>query len=426
VPLPSSSAASAGAQANGQAPASPAAAQLQQPSGMSWKSKLQVGLQQGSGPAGVGSPVQHSTPDHSAASSNGGAPHHHQHSSSRHHSSSSAAAAAGQVVPKRAGTPPVGFFMQQPPTQLGGARLRVTDTGAVVFETSAGTANGSASGNSQQQQRRLNLVRGLRNGEGEYNCFLNVIIQSLWHLRPFREALLALNPAKSSATGKPATAAAAVAQPLANGNHPASPVATSAVHPDTQVLQALCAIFTALATPPEARQQQDGAGKESGSAAGGKASPSLGRAVSPEVLREALDSLSGSNSGAGAPGSGSGTPSGGGMRIDKHEMHDAAEVLDQILSCLHRAELLQQGQGQQPDITLPRRARAATVTLPPGTPGHSPLSTVHRLFGLDVQVNGKAVQRGLLCTVTSTSTASKSFAAHCRSSPYTRLGCRVH
>lgn len=27
---------------------------------------------------------------------------------------------------------------------------------------------------------------------GEYNCFLNVVIQSLWHLRPFRDALLGM------------------------------------------------------------------------------------------------------------------------------------------------------------------------------------------------------------------------------------------
>ncbi|XP_077210144.1 uncharacterized protein LOC143845642 [Tasmannia lanceolata] len=31
---------------------------------------------------------------------------------------------------------------------------------------------------------------GLKNGVGEYNCFLNVIIQSLWHLRRFREEFL--------------------------------------------------------------------------------------------------------------------------------------------------------------------------------------------------------------------------------------------
>ncbi|CAA7395309.1 unnamed protein product [Spirodela intermedia] len=35
---------------------------------------------------------------------------------------------------------------------------------------------------------------GLKNEAGEYNCFLNVIIQSLWHLRRFRDELLRLLP----------------------------------------------------------------------------------------------------------------------------------------------------------------------------------------------------------------------------------------
>jgi len=42
--------------------------------------------------------------------------------------------------------------------------------------------------------KRLRLVRGLSNDSGFNNCFLNVVIQSLWHLRPFREALLGLPP----------------------------------------------------------------------------------------------------------------------------------------------------------------------------------------------------------------------------------------
>ena len=42
--------------------------------------------------------------------------------------------------------------------------------------------------------KRLCLVRGLRNDSGLNNCFLNVIIQCLWHLHSFREALLSLQP----------------------------------------------------------------------------------------------------------------------------------------------------------------------------------------------------------------------------------------
>ena len=44
----------------------------------------------------------------------------------------------------------------------------------------------------QDGLRRLKLVRGLSNMSGQYNCFLNVIIQSLWHLPAFRQALLSL------------------------------------------------------------------------------------------------------------------------------------------------------------------------------------------------------------------------------------------
>ena len=35
---------------------------------------------------------------------------------------------------------------------------------------------------------------GLRNETGEYNCFLNVIIQCLWHCSDFRAAIMALPP----------------------------------------------------------------------------------------------------------------------------------------------------------------------------------------------------------------------------------------
>ena len=33
---------------------------------------------------------------------------------------------------------------------------------------------------------------GLQNDPGEYNCFLNVIVQCLWHCTAFREAFLSL------------------------------------------------------------------------------------------------------------------------------------------------------------------------------------------------------------------------------------------
>ena len=39
---------------------------------------------------------------------------------------------------------------------------------------------------------------GLANATGEYNCFLNVVVQSLWHLPPFRQQLLAIDAASGA------------------------------------------------------------------------------------------------------------------------------------------------------------------------------------------------------------------------------------
>ena len=36
---------------------------------------------------------------------------------------------------------------------------------------------------------------GLRNATGEYNCFLNVIIQCMWHCHAFRQSVMDWNPA---------------------------------------------------------------------------------------------------------------------------------------------------------------------------------------------------------------------------------------
>ncbi|XP_044484956.1 uncharacterized protein LOC123210576 isoform X3 [Mangifera indica] len=44
---------------------------------------------------------------------------------------------------------------------------------------------------------------GLKNEVGEYNCFLNVIIQSLWHLRQFREEFLRRSPSEHVHVGDP-------------------------------------------------------------------------------------------------------------------------------------------------------------------------------------------------------------------------------
>ncbi|KAJ1379580.1 Ubiquitin specific protease domain [Sesbania bispinosa] len=44
---------------------------------------------------------------------------------------------------------------------------------------------------------------GLKNEVGEYNCFLNVIIQSLWHLRHFREEFLGRSKSEHDHVGSP-------------------------------------------------------------------------------------------------------------------------------------------------------------------------------------------------------------------------------
>lgn len=62
-----------------------------------------------------------------------------------------------------------------------GDKRKITRTGGVVWDGLG------------DDLKRLALVRGLRNDTGLNNCFLNVVIQSLWHLRPFRQALLALD-----------------------------------------------------------------------------------------------------------------------------------------------------------------------------------------------------------------------------------------
>ena len=63
-----------------------------------------------------------------------------------------------------------------------GDKRKITRTGGMVWEGAV------------EDLKRIFMVRGLQNETGLNDCFLNVVIQSLWHLRPFRQALLALDP----------------------------------------------------------------------------------------------------------------------------------------------------------------------------------------------------------------------------------------
>ena len=82
---------------------------------------------------------------------------------------------------------------------------------------------------SQDDLKRLKLVRGLSNASGEYNCFLNAIIQTLWHLRTFRRGLLGLDLDALHAKG--------------------------AIPEDLRVLRALSQIFHAFVREGEAAQR---------------------------------------------------------------------------------------------------------------------------------------------------------------------------
>lgn len=232
--------------------------------------------------------------------------------------------------------------------------------------------------------RELRHVRGLRNEDGQYNCFLNVIIQSLWHLRSFRDALLHL-PASQliSSTSKSGTQSA--------GTAPASS--------DVRVMLALQNIFKALAQPVMPTRNDSTATSATDSLT--DADGGSDWLVSPEELRAALSGL---EKGAAA------------ISIELTEMHDASEVLGEVFSALHRAEM---GRAALPadDPQLPKRVKvradgstaasahgaAPTMahvvhnSLANGTSANGvsktaaqPRSLVHRLFGLDVQVPAAA------------------------------------
>lgn len=155
---------------------------------------------------------------------------------------------------------------------------------------------------------RLKLVRGLSNMQGQHNCFLNVIIQSLWHLPAFRTALL---------------------------NLPLLPTDTGSSPKDIAVAQALHKVFVAFSkSPPEAQQaaaqrdaevqsacagsspaqqlQQQEQVESSGSAAASPDAAAGRQSISPDELRDALSQLEKGQ-----------TP----IKFDLAEMHDAAEVL---------------------------------------------------------------------------------------------------
>ncbi|CAN4100452.1 unnamed protein product [Withania somnifera] len=86
------------------------------------------------------------------------------------------------------------FHAQQkfPLLASSGAQRMISKTGDLGNETSLGNA------------KEMDVYgTGLKNEVGEYNCFLNVIIQSLWHLRQFRDEFLRRSASEHDHVGDP-------------------------------------------------------------------------------------------------------------------------------------------------------------------------------------------------------------------------------
>lgn len=161
----------------------------------------------------------------------------------------------------------------------------------------------------------------MTNAPGLYNCFLNVVVQCLWHLAPFRRAMLAVPPQQLTGRG--------------------------AAQADERIMKALWKVFRDMDAPPAPPPAQQASA--SGGGGGGSSSQAMPRpAVSAAALREALTGLRGGAAAAAA--------------FDLSDMHDAAEVLGEVFDAMHRA---QQGAAAAAagDPTLPRKVRVQRSTL---------------------------------------------------------------
>lgn len=167
----------------------------------------------------------------------------------------------------------------------------------------------------QDGMRPLKLVRGLSNMFGQYNCFLNVIIQSLWHLPAFRAALLNLPHAlpENGASPKDAAVVRALHNVFAAFSNPPPDAQQTAAHRDAQFQST-----SADSAPAHQLQRQEEAESAGSAATPSEADAAVWQSVSPDELREALSNLEKGQS-----------P----VEFELSEMHDAAEVC-----CLIRHE----------------------------------------------------------------------------------------
>ena len=204
---------------------------------------------------------------------------------------------------------------------------------------------------------RSGSAAGLRNLEGEYNCFLNVVIQSLWHVSAFRDAMRRWEP---SARAK---------------------------KQDTDVARALRDVFDALDAARDdgarrAARLGDGGASDSETEDFSVSRPTRPATffptapAAPTALREALSALL----------------DGEGALFAEREMADASEALQAIFHAVHRAcepDAPRRGAFGGADS---RRARASARKSPRTKPSGTFLdeessyrSLAHDIFGLDVE-----------------------------------------
>lgn len=264
-------------------------------------------------------------------------------------------------------------FTSAPQKHSTGGRCKIVKKHGLVYE------------DRHDGMRRLKLVRGLSNMFGQYNCFLNVIIQSLWHLPAFRTALLTLPSAmdngKSSTANGASPRDAAVVRALHNVfaafSKAPSEAQQTAAQRDAQVQSA-----SGDSAPAQRLQQQEWI-ESSAPAAASETDSAVRQSVSPDELREALSDLEKGQS-----------P----VEFELSEMHDAAEVLGEVFNCLHRAQVGSAATGGL-DPQLPQLVRVptasssgslsalATSSDPTPTPRpHCASSMAQDVFGQKVQV----------------------------------------
>ena len=202
---------------------------------------------------------------------------------------------------------------------------------------------------SDSPQRAEGPGGGLRNLEGEYNCFLNVVIQSLWHLPPFSRAV------QDSAKGGGAW--------RGNGRGDEDP--------DAEVAAALRDVFRAMDQSNgsvRAMDQSDGSVADSGDSNGAPHADigAVQNAVAPTALRKALAVLT----------------QGRGSLFGENEMADASEALQAIFHSVHRALRPAPGTKHARPLSAAASSRSGGMFLDQES-GYC--SVVHRCFGVDVE-----------------------------------------